>query len=832
MRGERRRGASREDVWVSELPSGTVTLVFTDIEGSTRLLERAGERYSELLGAHRELLRESFTRHGGVEFGTEGDAVFAAFTRAADAVAAAADAQRALTAVPVRVRMGIHTGEPNVTAEGYVGLDVHRTARIAAAGHGGQIVLSDATRALLNGELEFRDLGEHRLKDISAPVRLFQLGRNEFPPLRTLNRGRLPVEPVALVGRQRELAELVRALGEERRRLLTLTGPGGVGKTSLAVAAGTELLESFEDGVTLVGLAAIRDPGLVLPTIGEALDANGDVVEHIGNRELLLVLDNVEQVVTSARELARMQSRCPSLSILATSREPLRIAGEREFPLAPLAEASAIELFRQRAEAALPGFSSDDGRLAEICSRLDSLPLAIELAAARVKVLTADELLRRLDRRLPILTAGRRDLPERQQTLRATIEWSYELLDAGEQRLFARLAVFSGGWPIEAAEQVCDADLDTLASLLDKNLVRREEERFSMLETIREYAADRLEESDDAEELRRRHAAYFTRLAETWGSEDLGPPQVPLRMRFRKDWDNIRAVFRWALESGEIENGLELGGALATVWLDRNVALEGQGWLQALLERAEQVDPNLRARALAAASMVAGVRGDYALAESWGEEALAHWRAVGADEGIAWCLTILAVAPLERGQSEVAGPMLDEAEALHRKLGHQGGLRRVLHLQAQQAVGVGDIKRGRRLMRESAELSRQDGDVLGAASSLHSLGDIELDDGAVDAAEAAYLDGLRVAWRADLDRLVCYSLAGLGAVAAERGETEQAALLWGFVEAYEERLQFTLRGRSSYERRLRSLSGSEAYETGRGLDVSAVVESVAADKRN
>jgi predicted ATPase/class 3 adenylate cyclase len=816
---------------VSELPSGTVTLLFTDIEGSTRLLEKVGEHYSELLGAHRQTLRESFARHGGVEFGTEGDAVFAAFTRAADAVAAAADAQRGLTAGPVRVRMGIHTGEPDVTAEGYVGLDVHRTARITAVGHGGQIVLSDATRTLLNGEFELRDLGEHRLKDISAPVRLFQLGRNEFPPLRTLNRGRLPVGPVALVGRQRELAELVRVLGMERRRLLTLTGPGGIGKTSLAVAAAAELLESFDDGVTLVELAAIRDPALVVPTIGEALDAEGDVFEHIGSRELLIVLDNVEQVVTAASELARMQSRCPNLSILATSREPLRIAGEREFPLAPLAEASAVELFRQRAQAVLPAFNYDYDHLAEICGRLDSLPLAIELAAARVKVFPPDELLRRLERRLPILTAGRRDLPERQQTLRSAIEWSYELLDAGERRLFARLAVFSGGWALEAAEQVCDAEVDTLASLLDKNLVRREEERFSMLETIREYAGNRLEESGEAEELRRRHARYFIALAEAWGGQELGPPQVPLRMHFRKDWDNVRAVFQWALESGEIEIGLELGGSLATVWLDRNVAVEGQSWLQALLERGERVDADVRAKALAAAGMVAGVRGDYGLAESWAEEALAHYRGVGADEGIAWCLTILAVAPLERGQPKAAGAMLDEAEALHRKLGHRGGLRRVLHLQAQQAVGVGDIERGRRLMRESAELSQGDGDVLGAASSLHSLGDIELEEGAVDAAEDAYLDGLHVSWKAGLDRLVCYSLAGLGAVAAERGDNERAALLWGFVEAYEERLQFTLRGRASYEEHLRALSGSDAYEAGRGLDVSAVIETVAAGGR-
>src|SRR5215207_5584023 len=443
---------------VSELPSGTVTLLFTDIEGSTRLLEEVGEGYAELLGGHRQVLRDSFARHGGVEFGTEGDAVFAAFAGAAGAVAAAADAQRALAGGPVRVRFGIYTGEPTVTDHDYVGLDVHRTARIAAAGHGGQIVLSEATQALLDDELELRDLGEHRLKDISTPVRLFQVGRNHFPPLRTLSGGHLPLEPVALVGRRQEVAELTLLLGTERCRLVTVTGPGGIGKTSLAVAAAAELLESFEHGVTLVELAAITDPAVVLPAIAEALGVEGDVARHIGAREQLFVLDNLEQVVAAAGELSRMQSFCPNLSLLVTSREPLRIAGERELPLAPLAEAVQ------------PGFSADDGLIAEICSRLDSLPLAIELAAARVKVLSPDQLLLRLNRRLPFLTAGRRDLPERQRTLRATIEWSHDLLAAEEQRLFARLGVFSGGWTLDAAEQVCDAELDVLALLLDKSL--------------------------------------------------------------------------------------------------------------------------------------------------------------------------------------------------------------------------------------------------------------------------------------------------------------------------------------------------------------------------
>jgi hypothetical protein len=350
-----------------------------------------------------------------------------------------------------------------------------------------------------------------------------------------------------------------------------------------------------------------------------------------------------------------------------------------------------------------------------------------------------------------------------------------------------------------------------------------------MLETIREFAVERLEESGEAGELRRRHADYFTRLARASGSEYLGPEQVPTRERIRQDWDNIRAALGWALESGEIEVGVELAGSLATLWLDRNVVVEGQRWFRVLLERADGIDAEARARGLATAGMLAGVRGDYASALSWGEEALAEFRRLGSEEGIAWALTTLAVGPLEVGEAEAAGPMLEEAEALHRKHGNASGIRRVLHLRAQQAVAVGDLERGRRLMRESAELSGREGDIFSAASSLHSLGDIELDGGDLDSAESAYEDGLRASWEAGLDRLVCYSLAGLAAVAAERGETEGAALFWGFVEADEERLQFTLRGRARYQTRLAATVGTDAYEAGKVLDVSAVVETALAD---
>jgi predicted ATPase len=810
---------------MSELPTGTLTLLFTDIEGSTRLLDELGERYVDVLAEHHRLLRESFERHGGVEANTQGDGFFVVFSSATDAVAAAAEAQRSLAAGPVRVRMGLHTGEPALTGEGYVGIDVHRAARIGAAGHGGQIVVSETTRALLDGEFDLRDLGEHRLKDLGVPVRLFQLGRDEFPPLRSLSQARLPVEPVPLLGRKRELGDLLRLLGSERARLVTLTGPGGIGKTRLASAAAGELVESFE-GVALVELAAVREPTLVLPTIAEALDAEVDAATHIGDRELLLVLDNLEQVVAAAGEIAQLMGACPNLSVIATSREPLRIAGEREFPLRTLAEAPAVELFRQRAEAVLPGFTADYHRLAEICRRLDSLPLAIELAAARVKVLPPGELLGRLEQRLPLLTSSRRDLPERQQTLRATIEWSYDLCSADEQRLFARLAVFSGGWTLDAAESVCEAELDTLASLLDKSLVRREGDRFSMLETIREFAVERLEESGEADELRRRHATYLAVLAEASQEILVGPEDTGQREQFRVEWDNVRAALTWAVENHETELGLRLAGNLTMGWLDRNLAVEGERWLRALLEGPGPVDDAVRGRALITAATVAGVRGDFDQAAAWGADALEYFSTAGSESGLAWSLTTMAYLRLERGDLEQAAEMLDEAEALQRRAGSSTGIRRIMHLRGQQAAAAGDIERARRVLGESGELSRTAGDLFSTASTFHSLGDVELDAGEIDAAERAYRDALRSAWDCEADRLVCYSLAGLAAVAARRGDGQRAALLWGFAEAYEERLRFTMLRRSLYTERLDRVIAAhpEQRDIGRRLDVDAAVD--------
>jgi Adenylate and Guanylate cyclase catalytic domain/AAA ATPase domain len=424
-----------------ELPTGTVTFLFTDIEGSTRLLEELGPSYASTLAEHRRVLREAFARHGGVEVDTQGDAFFVAFSSASAAVAAAAEAQAALS---VPVRMGIHTGEPQRTDSGYVGIDVHRAARICSAGHGGQVLVSETTQRLLDGT-ELGDLGEHRLKDLGQALRLYQLGAGEFPPLRSLNQTNLPAQPSALVGRETELAQLLSLVSESR--LVTLTGPGGSGKTRLALQVAAELVERFEGGVFFVALASVTDAELVLPTVAQTIGAQDGLADHIRDRHTLLLLDNLEQVLAVAPALSELLERCPKLGLLVTSRALLRIAGERDYPVDPLPEADAVELFRTRAVTSEPLEA-----VYEICRRLDGLPLALELAAARTRLLSPVQLLERLERALPVLTGGRRDAPERQRTLRATIEWSYELLEPGEQELFRRLSVFAGSFTLASAE--------------------------------------------------------------------------------------------------------------------------------------------------------------------------------------------------------------------------------------------------------------------------------------------------------------------------------------------------------------------------------------------
>jgi predicted ATPase len=654
-----------------EQPTGIVTLLFTDIEGSTRLLSELGpERYRAALAEHRRVVRESCERHGGYEVDHEGDAFFVSFGDAEQAVAAACEAQRALATGPMRVRMGLHTGRPLLDPPKYVGIDVHLAARIMSAGHGGQVLLSKPTRDLVETP-ELRDLGEHRVKDFDEPVWIFQLGGESFPPLKTISNTNLPRPSSSFVGRDREVGEVVARI-REGARLVTLTGPGGSGKTRLAIESAAELVGEFKAGVFWIGLAPVRDPALVVPTVGQVLGAGDDVVGHIGEREMLLLIDNLEQVVEAAPALGDLVEVCPNLRLVVTSRELLRVRGEVEYEVLPLDGSEAVDLFCLRS-----GLPSSDA-IAELCRRLDDMPLAVELAAARTKALTPEQILERLSQRLDLFKGGR-DADPRQQTLRATIEWSYELLTAEEQLLFARLGVFAGGCTLEIAEQVADADLDTLQSLVEKSLVRHTNERFWMLETIRELATERCAELEDAEQLERRYRGFFLELARAAEAGERGPDQAVWWSRLEDEIDNLRASIDLARARGNHLEELELAVLLKRFWHVRSRLQEGKRRIEQALDAAGGADGVLRARALAALSYgICQTQGDVALAEPLTEEALLFYENSGDIGGV-------ARMTLDLGNITAVGGDIERARALYeraRLLAHEAGDRRYAYFAA------------------------------------------------------------------------------------------------------------------------------------------------------
>ena len=581
-------------------PTGTVTFLFTDIEGSTKMWERNPSVMQKALARHDDILQNATQSRGGHVFKTVGDAFCVAFSDASDAVEAALASQRSLSAegweegFAIRARMALHTGSVEERGGDYFGPPVNRVARLLSAGHGGQTLLSSVTRELVRDALpegtELRDMGERRLKDLFRPEWVFQLAApglpSEFPALRTLEGypNNLPLQPTPLVGREREVAEIADRARSEEVRLLTLTGPGGTGKTRLALQVAADLLEEFKDGVFFVILATITDPELVASTIAGPLGIkeSGDqpleesLKAYLRDRNLLLVLDNFEQVLEGAPLVGEFLGACPKLKILATSRIPLRLYGEQEYPVPPLAlpdpgvlppleiltQYEAVRLFVERARTVKPDFTVTNESapaVAEICARLDGLPLAIELAAARVRLLPPQKMLQRLGNRMKLLKGGARDLPTRQQTLRGAIDWSHDLLEE-EKILFRRLSVFAGGRTLEAIEEICDPEgaldaLEGLESLLEKSLLRQEEgpggePRFVMLETIHEYAREKLQASGEAEEIKRLHAEYFLALAKEAEPELVGPDQVEWMDRLATEHDNMRAALSWALGKG------------------------------------------------------------------------------------------------------------------------------------------------------------------------------------------------------------------------------------------------------------------------------------------
>jgi predicted ATPase/class 3 adenylate cyclase len=600
------------DAMRGDLPSGTVTFLFTDVEGSTKLLHEIGaEGYADALGEHRRVIRGACARHAGVEVDTQGDAFFFAFPTASGALSAADEMTEKLSLGPIRVRVGLHTGTPLLAEEGYVGDDVHVAARVGASSHGGQVVLSQATRALLDDRFVVSDLGEHRLKDIPDPVSIFQLGDGSFPPLKTISNTNLPRPASSFVGRDAELQEVLSRIGA-RARLVTLTGPGGTGKTRLALEAAATLIPEYSAGVFWIGLAALRDPALVAETISQTLGAKDGLAEHIGERELLVLLDNLEQVIEAASELSALLSSCPNLTLLVTSRELLRVQGEVEYPVPPLAQPEAVSLFCERAQV------EPSEEIAELCIRLDNLPLAVELAAARAKALSPTQILERLSQRLDLLKGGR-DADPRQQTLRATIEWSYDLLSDDEQQLFTRLSVFAGGCTLEAAEEVAEADLDTLLSLVEKSLLRFSNERYWMLETIREFAAERLE-AHAADSIRRRHRAHMVGLSDASAENLHTADESAEAASLAPEYANFRAAVSHALAAGEPDDVGRVLGALYPFLISYGHLTEALEWAEAALADRARLSNHGLAETLVGGGEIARFAGDLPRAVELKEE--------------------------------------------------------------------------------------------------------------------------------------------------------------------------------------------------------------------
>ena len=909
--------------------AGTTTLLFTDIEGSTKLLQQTGDGYGSILKDHHRLLRQAFAAEGGVELDAAGDGLYYQFPSARSAIAAAIHAQRALIGhqwppgAMVRVRMGLHTGEPVVSDVGLVGIDVHRAARICNAGHGGQVLLSRTARDLAGRELppgvSLVDLGEYRLKDIIEPQQLFQVVAEgmptTFPPLRTLDdrQTNLPRRLSSFVGRELEIAEGRALLNSSP--LVTLTGPGGVGKTTLALQIASAMIDELPDGVWVVELGNVTEESLVLQSVAAGVrvgeqpgrDLGATLIEALRSRRLCLVLDNCEHVLSACAQLADSLIRSTDVIILATSREPLAVEGERVLPVPTLdlpgtsraltpaaaSQYAAIRLFVDRATAAQPGFRLTDQNVEsviQICRRLDGMPLALELAAARVRALPVEQLAARLDDRFRLLTGGSRLSVPRHQTLRATIDWSHDLLSPEERAVFRRLAAFAGGCSLAAAEVVLTDDLvadidvlDLLTRLVDKSLViadpTSEEARFGMLETIRQYARDYLLHAGEAEAVFRRHRDWYLTLVERAKADFFrGPAPTNWLALFDRELDNLRLALEWsAAEAGGGAAGLRLAAGLWRYWEIRGDLIEGRQWLERTLAATDGEVSILRANALTGAGILAHVQGDYSAAIAFHEESLAQHREVGNRPSVAYALHNLANVNAEHGELERARELYEEAIAMSRTIGDERGaatglisladvisrqdsyadsraifeasieiygqfgdrwgIAFALDSQAIAAGRAGEFQGARRLHERSLAISKELGDERGVARTLMHLADLAAREGDRTRATALHRECLRI--RSALHDMpgVATAMEKLAWVVMDDAAVDAARLL-GAADSLREEIKTPLPAgaREDYERSVRALAArlgqdefQAAWLAGRSSDAAAAVKFVFAE---
>lgn len=867
---------------MTESSAASLTLLFSDIEGSTRLVREQGDSYAATLEAHRRILRGAFDRHGGRVVDSHADEFFVAFPGPLQALSAAVAAQRELAdhgwpeGAPVRVRMGLHTGSPTPAAGGFIGLDVHRAARISAAAHGAQVLVSAATAGLVRAELandvDLRDLGEHRLKGLIEPERIFQVVAAglpaDFPPPQSLDTqpNNLPTPATPFVGRLRLVARIRDMLRRPEVRILTLTGPGGAGKTRVALRVAGDLLHEFADGAFFVDLAALPEAQQVLPALAETLGVvatpahplEDQLRDHLRERKLLVVMDNFEHVREAAPALAAVLSDCLHVKLLATSRSVLGLYGEHAVAVPPLAvpepdapltvdhlvHIEAVQLFLERAQAARPDFTLDDENaqaVAEICRRVEGLPLAIELAAARIRMFAPAALATRLQERLSVLTGGPRNLPQRQRTLRDALAWSYDLLAAEEQALFRRLAVFAGGWSLEAAEAVADPErrmrggvVDGISALIESSLLRpiavgSEQPRFGMLDTIREFGLDQLAVAGERRVCRDRHRDLFTATIAEYEQVVDRARKVALRVTLRRERENLQAALAWVMEEPERSPtaAFLLAATLWENWYKTQSPPLGRELLESVVALPANGAGGPRARALAALAHAVQLHGEYSRAGELATQALELYRSAGDKKGAAWALGTLGTVAQQEGRLDDARSHLDRGLGLAHEIGDLStqmlclsGMGAIAHLQQ-------DVSRAAALYDDCLAVARALEEPPAIAVSLINLGEVRQLEGKLDEAASLYRESLDLLHELGSSMELAHLLEMLAGIEAARGRARRAAVLLGAAERLREELEAPVdpMNRARYDAdvvRTRSALGESDFAAlwGRGRDLS------------